>query len=38
MTAIGVNVATNNPNRWVGWVMIVTGIALQGVGFLAIPK
>ena len=38
LTAIGVNVTTSNPDKWTGWVMIIVGVVLEGVVFLAIPK
>jgi hypothetical protein len=38
LTGIGVNVATSNPDRWIGWIMIVFGIVLESVVFLAMPR
>ena len=38
LTGIGVNVATGNPNNWTGWVMILAGIILEIVVFLAMPR
>jgi len=38
LTGIGVNVATGNPDKWIGWTMIIFGVVLESVVFLAMPK
>jgi hypothetical protein len=38
LTGIGVNVATSNPDKWIGWVMIIFGVVLESVVFLAMPR
>lgn len=38
LVAIGVNVVTSKPDRWIGWVLIVSGIVLESIAFLAISQ
>jgi hypothetical protein len=38
LTGIGVNVVTGDPNNWMGWVMIISGVVHESVVFVAIPK
>lgn len=38
LSGIGVNIATSDPNGWIGWVMIIAGVVLESVVFLAMPK
>ena len=35
LVGIGVNVATSQPENWMGWVLIMAACAIEGIAFLS---
>jgi hypothetical protein len=38
LAAIGVNVSTDTPYGWTGWVMIASAVGLEIIAFLTMPR